>query len=569
MAAVPGTALAYVDASDVAQLTARGGAAPLPSGTPPATGLVTAAQAQELAGIPTQTKRQQIMRELELLRGRTGTMPKMLPRIGTLGLAATAFQAGWLIGTGVNQKFLKIGLPTDDFVAAAPASPWTGTVKFKALERGVALPQWTWAVPAFVATEDMLLMYDSSAASPFDYRQFTVGTVAQPGPPGTCHTFPTISSLRRYSGPSVGWMLTPEGTCDRATGGYPTTADYGMFAYYQWVKSGALERSAPHTYNPGNDGIPDYAVSTWTGQPSTFAGLETAVSSELGLRASDYTALTQWLEDEAEAPTGTVEMPDCRGMTRAQCIDLLRAAGLHGTITTDTLDWDTAYTSRGAGVVVKTNPVPGKRLGEDGAIVITRNPQPDQMPTWVPEIEPGTRKDEVEKAITELDLDVEWQVADPAVPEFGPDEATDTPTVPTGKSKVPRGSTVTVTVNPPDADEPVGGGPTTGEVDFRPLKRIPGDFCDSFPFGAPCWLVEVADGWSAVGEAPSWTFTLPNPLPGGEDNEIELDLAVIEPALEVVRPVLGFIAIVSIVLWWAGLAMRGGKNVHDSRGGDE
>ncbi len=84
--------------------------------------------------------------------------------------------------------------------------------------------------------------------------------------------------------------------------------------------------------------------------------------------------------------------------------------------------------------------------------------------------------------------------------------------------------------------------------------------CSSFPFGVPCWVVELIKSWSASGVAPSVTVPI-----GGHSTVIKL--AGIEPEMEVVRPVFAIAAIVGLVLTFFSFGMGGGGG--GSGGGDD
>jgi hypothetical protein len=87
--------------------------------------------------------------------------------------------------------------------------------------------------------------------------------------------------------------------------------------------------------------------------------------------------------------------------------------------------------------------------------------------------------------------------------------------------------------------------------------------CTSFPFGVPCWVVKVVESWSATGSAPEWTF----PWGAGKSYPITVKLSVMEPAMEIVRPVIFVSFIVGIVMLFFKFALGGGGD--SMSGGDD
>lgn len=92
--------------------------------------------------------------------------------------------------------------------------------------------------------------------------------------------------------------------------------------------------------------------------------------------------------------------------------------------------------------------------------------------------------------------------------------------------------------------------------------KIPtfGVLCKNFPFGVPCWIVNLIENWSAVGKAP----TLEVPIMG---RKMSINLAVIEPAMEVIRPVFAISGIVGLVVTFFSFAIGGAGGV--ASGGDD
>jgi hypothetical protein len=125
---------------------------------------------------------------------------------------------------------------------------------------------------------------------------------------------------------------------------------------------------------------------------------------------------------------------------------------------------------------------------------------------------------------------------------------------------------IRVDVNPEDAPNPAEAGSVVGPpaepgIDFPNL----GVLCTKFPFGVPCWLVEEVSEWSGTKEVPTWDIPLEVPLVGFHVN-LPISLAPLEPAMEIIRPVLVALSTVGLVLLFFRFAMAGGGGPD---GGDE
>jgi len=82
-------------------------------------------------------------------------------------------------------------------------------------------------------------------------------------------------------------------------------------------------------------------------------------------------------------------------------------------------------------------------------------------------------------------------------------------------------------------------------LNFTPLNQ---NYGSAFPFGVPIWLWDTAAAWSVTGDAPSFSidFTVA---------DLEIDFSVLEPVLEVIRPILLIGALVGLVLALSGWAL--------------
>lgn len=555
------------------------------------------AQAQEWHPIPGQPTSAAMHRELGLLEERAGVVPELASRLGEVGLAFGAFDVGFKIGTGINQKFLHLGLPPGrapvdvaDFVPAS-AYAWDGSLSYQVISRGdyyqtptdprPGHPSWYSAGDLSFTFDDggLLIRGRTQDGSAAKSQLITTQRHEDHGPGNDdCHAYPTLGEAILFSAPAVEEHVLAWGGClwwqPESVGFSPHSETDN--ALVQWIPSSNMDRTSPHPYDLATDGLPDLTIGSWDDEPSAQGTVEDRVASELGTHASQYSHLTAFLDSVEDNPPDRLDMPDCSGKTLQACLDALAALGFTGTHHTVTLDWSSAYVSKPARTVVKTSPFRGARVATDGEVTITRNPAPDQMPTRVPDITPGQTKTTVEQAVTDAGLEPVFTTAPTLDPEVGPERVTHTAAEPASDTKVAQGTEVHIEVNPDDAPEvaPSGSGSddgsagTTVGVDLEPLRRTGHQLCDTFPLGAPCWLVAAAAKWSATAQAPAWTFHLPDPISGGT-NDVTLDLAVMEPAMVVLRPVIVVIATLSIVLWWASLAMFGGKNVASSGSSNE
>lgn len=98
---------------------------------------------------------------------------------------------------------------------------------------------------------------------------------------------------------------------------------------------------------------------------------------------------------------------------------------------------------------------------------------------------------------------------------------------------------------------PPGGGAGMCEpwvkpnLNFSPLNK---DFGSVFPFGVPIWLWGIASAWSRTGDAPSFTIDF-------SVSELTIDFAVLDPVINVIRPILLIGAIVGLVIVLSGWAL--------------
>ncbi|HEV3318248.1 MAG TPA: hypothetical protein VG053_00760 [Solirubrobacteraceae bacterium] len=137
---------------------------------------------------------------------------------------------------------------------------------------------------------------------------------------------------------------------------------------------------------------------------------------------------------------------------------------------------------------------------------------------------------------------------------LGPDEVVGVD--PAVGTKTATSTKVVVSENPADAP-PATPGPVVPGV-TPPGLKIPdfGVLCTKFPFGVPCWLVEEFARWSTTSVVPKWNIPLEVPLLGWR-TEFKLDLTFLEPAMEIVRPLLALMATIGLVVMFFHFALGG------------
>lgn len=158
-----------------------------------------------------------------------------------------------------------------------------------------------------------------------------------------------------------------------------------------------------------------------------------------------------------------------------------------------------------------------------------------------------------------------------ADPDVGPGVVT--AVSPHAGSRVASDTEVVVSVNPSDAPQPgsgAGGDPGSGGsstgIDFTPLTSFGGIACNSFPFGVPCWVGSAIGAWATSSQAPVWDWDLWCPPCSGGKAHVHIDLAVVDPAMQILRPIL-VIAATLLIAWMFFGASLGGRPA--AAGGDE
>jgi hypothetical protein len=172
-------------------------------------------------------------------------------------------------------------------------------------------------------------------------------------------------------------------------------------------------------------------------------------------------------------------------------------------------------------------------------------PQPNELATdYVSTLE--------ERGFTNVSVNV---LPDTSIdPSTGPDDVTAVD--PTAGSRVAGDTAVRVDENPPNA--PVATPPPVVPGVTEPGLNTPdfGVLCTKFPFGVPCWFVEEFSRWSTTAVVPKWAIPLEVPLLGWR-TELKINLSFLEPAMEIVRPLLALMATIGLVMMFFHFALGG------------
>jgi hypothetical protein len=132
---------------------------------------------------------------------------------------------------------------------------------------------------------------------------------------------------------------------------------------------------------PGNPDTPQ-SIPAGANDDMTLNDMKARIDKIL--RDPEYTVLKDWacavFGGDCQNPRDAYHTtPDCTGLTAAACTQAFRDAGFTGTITTETLDADTAVMEQPAGRVTATYPHEGIQIAEPRTFRIYVNPDP--MPT--------------------------------------------------------------------------------------------------------------------------------------------------------------------------------------------
>jgi hypothetical protein len=585
----------------VADLVARNGAAP---GTGTCVTTCSDLWLQEHRPIPGQPSSTKIWGELEKVGGEVGTTPRLATvfrGLGTAGAIVGTFSLGFTVGTGLNEKFLHIGIDSGDAPAIQdPPGNYAGwqwftgdNMRWVALAKGDSTAQ-AGQGQYFLTSLQGVCPYaraHGGSCEPFLKDTDSPSVAANYKVPDdaillTDQNTSTTGRSANWSGSSFwihqmqyawGYASSTDPECPYSqprfiypkastyffmdVAGTPTCGPGVRLAQVKWQTD--LAHDPPRDYVPGADRV-DGQVMTWPNMPTSQADVRTRVATELNAHPDDYPNLLRWLEHAIEEPATFVDVPDCRGLVLSDCLTKLEQAGWSGDHHTVTRTYSGAVVSRPPRTVVKTTPERGARVAFDSEITIERNPGPDEMPTVVPAVVPGSLPSTVETQLDDARLAPHIVTAPTDDPLVGPNVVTHTPLSPRPGTQVAPGTEVAVEVNSSTAADPSPtSGSGTGTIDWGspdappgiqldPLMTAGAIGCTSFPFGVPCWVVGALNNWVGSPVTPSWHFKFPF-APDGFD----VDLAIFDDYMPEIRTVLLATSLIAMAWFFLGLAFGG------------
>jgi hypothetical protein len=316
--------------------------------SPPACGSVCSELWLSEHGLmPNQVTSEALHSELEMLTRRTGLMPRLSVIGGRVLPALGAFELGWVVGTGINRKFLHLrgeGLsePPPVGYAARPRIDWiTAGLRPYAGATPAPVDGWYISLPNANGSATSQIQVAGRQTSCFARTQDLPEGFTLVGP---ASDFTWCSALdngqRIYFPSSVG--LNPAGDMSY---GFAGEDDY-------WHATGPVEDYTSQPADVTTTTVPtDPGVSTITTRTKTE------------LESGRYPTLLPWLDNKLGGssgdPTQTVTVPDCTGVTYATCVSRLQGAGLDNveqyTLPETNLD-------AGNGEVVETDPEAGENV---------------------------------------------------------------------------------------------------------------------------------------------------------------------------------------------------------------
>lgn len=490
--------------------------------------------------MPNQPSSASMHAELAQLRRKTGVLRgvKNLARPTFAGLAVTgAWSLGYALGTAI-------------YAEVNPQTVATNTTHYRAFryEPVYGGEQFTVDGQTYTYPDDGWVVGYNTAAAPAS--SFTFPQITTVSPPG-CGQETTIAS---FSGGSAGFLvnrLISSGTTYSYCPSMDAMADISSATY---IKHAYVPAKLTATTTP----IPGAAVGDTL--PPNHSSVRTALQNELQTNPSQYGNTIRWLDAVTGGTSANplvVDVPSCVGLQYAECADLLTELELVPVQTTLTLP--EADLTKPAGAVVQTDPDAGSEAMPGTEVEVQVNPDP--MPLVIPAPNAGETAAAYLARLQALGLvgSVTELTQETASPWYGPDAVVSVAPVP--GTRVEPGTTVTVVKNPATAANPgptaPGGvsGPGIPAINLEPLRKA--SATDRFPFGVPAWVLGAMGGWGGAGNCPAWDFEFPY-----WDQAVTLDMCVLQPGVDVVRPVVGFGAFV-LCMWFfmgAALGFGGGRS---------
>ena len=292
---------------------------------------------------PTDTRARSLWSQIQRSTSRAGLSPG-LRALGTIGLAIETFELGWKIGTGINAKYLRIGVP--ERTPAVQSYYWSKITWRQALSRDFYGAQWP-------ALDGWTLSLKRSCCA-FDE---------------TDRWFQAPCSFAGFSPPAPFMTNGPVASTAQCAPNTSANVLYGWAPEDALTPTGPIE---PYTTQP-------FSKSSPAGTPPPRSAVEEAVDGELGKPENDL--LRDWLNyqlgspgeqdpigDGANIPEPTV----APGGGAGAFVEELEALGLTN-VEFDVLSnpsFDPAYDE---GAVVDVSPSPGTSVEPDEKIVVTVN----------------------------------------------------------------------------------------------------------------------------------------------------------------------------------------------------
>ncbi|MBJ7330726.1 MAG: PASTA domain-containing protein [Solirubrobacteraceae bacterium] len=528
-------------AGALAQLLRRGG----PVSTPDCGAVCTDLWLQEHRPIPNQPTSKALHAELVTLRRKTGVLP------GIKSVAAPAFRAAgqglalygaWTIGNFIGQEIYSSFLGPELAISADHAwVPYDAQARYA----GDTIVEST-ATGTITAPEDgyVVRWAPEGGGSPVTMPTWTEYE-DEDCASGTWYRNPQGIQYAFGSGSWSGSAMCADGWHDET--GY---VNYVGYTFYP-AKLTAQPSPSADTVSSGH-------------APPPLSEVQTDAAEEIAAHPQTYGNIVNWVDsvsggDSSNPLITLVDMPDCVGLAYADCTDLLESRDLVPVPTTVT--GPAINHELPAGAVVDTVPDAGTQVESGSEVQVKRNPS--SMPVTIPSPLADETYADYMTRLAYLGLVGHLVVLEP---EFiDPSKPADAivAVIPAPGTRVSTGTTVTIKVNPGDAATPTGPGPggfdapAVPAVDFAPLmEEVP---TDRFPFAVPSWILGALGGWSGSGGCPSWDFEFVS-----YDRHVTLDMCILQPGVDIVRPVIGFGGLLACMWFFMGAAMGfGGRGSDD------
>jgi hypothetical protein len=483
----------------------------------------------------------EVSKGMSRVRVAAGLRP-LLKFAGELGLAATAFDVGWRIGS-VPGSYIYERISGNLGTTSSFALSWTYAASVSMGGSTVATNTW---VLTKAGTPTNVTWYDN------------------PGVCSACGNGSAANLAANAAAAAAGATLVQ----------HPT--DYATTTAHAWVISeSAMEGKvtrAPSTSSEytgmGTRIAAPYAGFTLPGTTSDAqmnAGLD-AVGARDGTNRSTSDPDAEHTVDAINhqiVPGYSADvfvMPSCVGATVAVCSSLLASAGWAGSLVDTDLGREGAVVTQPAGAIITQAFAAGTTHPKTSTVTVERNPSP--LPLLLPQPLANETADEYQTRLEELGL-----VGPVTIVQLTPETASSrvgtsapvrvqtpyaTPYQWGWPSSLPRvwpDDPVTIYANPdtmPPVDESSGPPGSPPGVDFTPITGL--DFGCKFPFGLFCYAKQVTDWFRVSPVAPSFDFTFSHigsaAIPGGGHYNVDLaDVEGLSGYMAILR------AVFSVVLW--------------------